>query len=165
MMTTSAACLRATSIGSWARRIDSSAAMGTSTRRRTAASSSTVRQGCSTYSMGTDPAALAIAGIAAHASSTSHAPLASTRIFAWDPTVARRASATAEILAQSRPTLTPGSATLIFAVAHPPEAMTRSWASSGETTGIVTLTGTNFLRETGGNRRADSSQREDSASS
>ena len=104
--------------------MDSSAAIGTSTARRTAASSSTVAQGCSTYS--SPPAALSSEPIALTASSTDQAPLASTRSRPDGP----RASRTASTRAWSSASDWPGSATFTLAVAQPPPR-TISCACSG----------------------------------
>ena len=75
---TSTAPSRAARTGSAAVRIDSSAAIGTETRRLSCASSSSVRQGCSTYSK--PPAARSSSRMATTACANDHPPLASTRI-------------------------------------------------------------------------------------
>src|SRR5699024_4103303 len=139
----SAASCRATSSVSLARRIDSSAATGTATARRTRARSATGRQGCSAYS--NPPAARSRARRCAIAVSTSHPPLASTRILPPDPSASR----TAATRSSSSSSDSPGSATLTFAVRHPPEACTSSAARTGPTAGIVTLTGTRSRRGAG----------------
>src|SRR3954454_10104424 len=132
---TSAASRSRTRYGSAARRIDSSAAIGTCTRRRTAASSSTEAHGCSTYSSA--PAARSIAAMAATASSTSQKPLASTRTSPEAPSASRTASRRASASAR----LCPGSATFTFAVRQPPARTIRA-ACSAPTAGTVTFTGT-----------------------
>jgi len=121
MTATSAAPATATFIGSSARRIDSTAAMRTSTRRRTAASSSMLRQGCSTYSR--PPAAGSSRLMLMTAVSTSQRPLASTRTLPAGP----RAARTASTRARSSDSDSGWSATLTFAVRQP-EAATIWWA-------------------------------------
>ena len=71
------------------------------------------------------------------ASSTSQAPLASTRTSPSGPSASRTASRRATSSARTWPR----SATLTFAVRHPP-ATTIAWARSGSVAGTVTLTGT-----------------------
>ena len=95
---TSAASRSRTRYGSAARRIDSSAAMGTVTRRRRAARSSTEAQGCSAYS--SPPAARSRSGTACAAVATSHAPLASTRIAPVGPRASRTASTPGLVVGQ-----------------------------------------------------------------
>ena len=106
-------------------------------------------QGCSTYSMGTSPAARSSSWMAVTAWSTSHAPLASRRIQRSRLTVRVRASATASTRAQSSLRVDPGSATFTFAVAQPWDSSTRAAAASGLSTGTVTLTGTLLRRVKG----------------
>ena len=105
----SAASARTTCSGSSALRMLSSAAIGTSTRRRSSASSGTVLHGCSMYSSG--PSAVS-ASAAATASSTLQPPFASTRTVG-----------TSARTALTRPTSSandcPGSATFTFAVRAP----------------------------------------------
>ena len=89
----SAAPARATRYGSSERRIDSSAATGTSrcaraSRRRSSASSSMLAHGCSAYSRRSG----SVRASARHASSTSQAPFASTRIRPPEPRAPRTAS-------------------------------------------------------------------------
>ena len=67
---------------------DSSAAIGVETRWRTSASSRSVRQGCSTNSRSFS----SMRRIACTASSTDHAPLASTRSAGHGPTASRTAA-------------------------------------------------------------------------
>ena len=167
---TSAASRRATLSGSSARRIDSSAARGTSCLRRSHARSSTAMQGCSTYSK--PPTAWAARfrrTIHVRAVSLSQAPLASTRTFAGEPCNSTKASATASTRWQSRSRSERASATLTFAVAQPGLSNTRLRASSAEITGIVTLSGTFSRRGLGAATRAASnalaSQVEDSRGS
>ena len=83
----SAASAFLTRIGSLDRRMDSSAAMGTSRRRRAAARSSIVAHGCSAYS--SPPAAASSVLMATTASSTDQPPLASTRTAPPGPSTPR----------------------------------------------------------------------------
>ena len=119
--------------GSSARRMDSSAASGTSVRRRSPASSARVAQGCSAYSRPNRPSARSWRA----ASSTVQPPLASTRIRPAGPSASRTASTRSRSAAAGWP----GSATLTLAVRQPDPA-TMAWACSGPTAGTVTLTGT-----------------------
>ncbi len=144
----SAACSRATRRGSSARRIDSSAATGTATFRRTAASSSTVRHGCSTYSSPTRSSSATIRT----AVSTSQPPFASTRTRPAGPSASR----TASTRARSSASVWPGSATLTLAVRQPADARTMSAAACGPTAGTVTLTGTEVRSGAGQPRSAAS---------
>ena len=91
--------------------------------------------GCSTYSR--PPAARSSTPIAATASSTDQAPLASIRIRPSGPSASRTASSRA----WSSASVCPGSATFTLAVRQPPRA-TIACAASGPTAGTVTLTGT-----------------------
>ncbi len=134
MIATSAAPATAMRSGSSAWRMLSSAAIRTSTRPRTAASSSIVGHGCSAYSR--PPAALSSSRIRAIAVSASQAALASTRIAPFGPSASR----TAATRSTSSPGDWPGSATLIFAVPHP-DAATIAAALSAGTAGTVQLTG------------------------
>ena len=90
--------------------------------------------------------------MAATASSTDHAPLASTRIRPDGPSASRTASSRAWSSAR----VWPGSATLTLAVVHPPES-TISRACSGPTAGTVTLTGTTSRTGSGQSPAAASS--------
>ena len=138
----SAAPASATRAGSSARRMDSSAAMGVPTCRRTCASSSSDRQGCSTYSR--PPAAASRTSIAATAWAGVHAPLASTLIRPVGP----RAARTAATRSASAASVTRGSATLTFAVRQP-DASTSSAARAGDTTGTVVFTSTRSRSRSG----------------
>ena len=142
MTATSAASRRATLRGSSARRIDSSAAMGTSCFRRSHARSSTAMQGCSTYSSPpTAPAARFKRAIHVRALSRSHAPLASTRTRADDPCRSASASATASTRLQSRSRSERTSATFTFALIHWGASSILWRAAAASITGIVTLRG------------------------
>jgi len=90
-------------------RMDSSAAMGTSTRRRRRAMSSTEATGCSAYSSPCRPSARSFRV----AWSTLQAPLTSTRMRPPGPSASRTASTRVS---------SPGSPTLTFAVEHPDAA-------------------------------------------
>src|SRR6478735_7335214 len=128
-------------------------------RRRTAASSSTVAHGCSTYS--SPPAARSSTFSDARAVSTSQAPLASTRIRPPGPSASRTASS----LAWSSARVPVASATFTLAVRQPDRA-TRACASSAESTGTVTLTGTRSRTGSGQSPAAASSaQRSQAAAS
>ena len=131
--TMSAAPAARTASGSSARRIDSSAASGTSTRPRSSAISGNVAHGCSAYSRPN----LASSASIRSACPTSHAPLASTRIRPAGP----RARRTAATLAMSASAGWPRSATFTLAVRQP-EAETIACAAAGPTAGTVTFTGT-----------------------
>ncbi len=129
----SAAPAARTRRGSSARRIDSSAASGTRTARRTSAISSSVAHGCSAYSRPkrSSSASMRVAW------ATSQRPFTSTRTLPSGP----RASRTASTRAISSASDWPRSATLIFAVRQPDPAAI-SCARAAGTAGTVTLTGT-----------------------
>ena len=107
----------------------SSAAIRTSIRRRSAASSA--RVGARLLGVLEADAGPARA-MRATAVSTSQAPLASTRIAPSGPSASR----TASTRARSSAGVCPGSATLTFAVRHP-DAVTIACARSGPTAGTV----------------------------
>ena len=149
----SAASRWATSRGSSALRIDSSAATGTSTplranRTRSSRSSSTDAQGCSAYSSRYAARALS----ASTAWSTSQAPFASTRMRACGP-IASRTAATRHTSSASD---WPRSATLTFAVRQPGNRSRTARTCSAGTAGTVALTGTLVRRGSGHPRQADS---------
>ena len=122
-----------TASGSSARRMDSSAASGTSTVRRSSAISARVAHGCSAYSRPNAPSSRS----ARRAWPTSQAPFASTRIAPPLPS----ASLTASTRATSSARDWPRSATFTLAVRHP-DAVTSACAAAGPTAGTVTFTGT-----------------------
>ena len=129
----SAAPAARTASGSSARRMDSSAASGTSTLRRRSASSARVAHGCSAYSKPNGAMARSIRA----AWPTLQAPLASTRSLPPGPSASR----TAATRSRSAAAGWPGSATLTFAVRQP-DAATISRACPGSTAGTVTFTPT-----------------------
>ena len=118
----------------------SSAAIGTSTRRRSSASSGTVAHGCSRYSSG--PSAVS-ARAASTASSTLQPPLASTR------TVGTSAR-TALTRATSSASDWPGSATFTLAVRAPGKAGQHLGHLAAATAGTVALIGMRSRRVGGG---------------
>lgn len=140
---TSHARRRATSKGSSARRIDSSAATCANTpirgkAARNCASSSTVAHGCSAYCKGPKRRTAWVA------CSTDHARLASTRICATTSRAAQY-SRTAATLATSSSTLPSShgrSATFTFTVRHPGKRSNTSATCPGATAGTVALTST-----------------------
>ena len=151
--TMSAASRSRTRSGSSALRMDSSAAMGTSMPLRANAirrsrSSSTVAHGCSAYSRSW----AARRPSARSASSTDHAPLASTRTLAVGPIASR----TAATRARSCSSDWPASATLTLAVVHPGNRASTSATWSGRTAGTVALTGTEPRSGSGQPSQADS---------
>ena len=146
--TMSAAPAARTRSGSSARRMDSSAAIGMSTCRRSSASSSSVAQGCSAYS---SPNAASRRSMRA-ACPVGQPPLASTRIRPDGPSASR----TASTRSMSAPSACPRSATLTLAVRHP-EAATIRIACSGPTAGTVTFTGIRSRTGAGHSPAADSS--------
>src|SRR5579875_372860 len=145
--TMSAAPAARTRSGSSARLTDSSAASGTSTRRRSPAISSSVAHGCSAYSR---PNLLSSRSIRV-ACGTSQLPLASTRILPSGPSASR----TASTRAMSSASAWPRSATLTLAVRQPDDAAIW-WARCGPTAGTVTLTGTRSRAGAGQPAVADS---------
>ena len=113
--------------------------MGTSTRRRRAARPATSGQGCSTYCR--PPAALSSSGRTAAAVVGSQAPLTSTRIRPRGPSALRTASRRRRSASRPLDAEACEPATFTLAVSAR-DRLTRVRAAAGETSGIVTLTGT-----------------------